>query len=120
MKTLPQSEIKAITKLLKNYDEQTIKLLEEQFKTFNTKTLKEINGEIPLDDIELQRNFLELALRIKRNQLKEDFCSIWDPPIVRFYAGDKIVAYYVYDWYTEPPTNRCFEILNDSLDWSKK
>lgn len=73
MKTLPRSEIKAITKLLKTIDKETFKLLEEQFKTFDIKTLKEINSEIPLDDIELQRNFLELALRIKREQLKSDF-----------------------------------------------
>ena len=76
MKTLPNSEIKAITKLLKTYDEGTLKLLEEQFKTFDIKTLKEINREISPDDIELQRNFLDLAYRIKREQLKNDF-SKW-------------------------------------------
>ncbi len=73
MKTLPNSEIKAITKLLKTYDEGTLKLLEEQFKTFDIKTLKEINSEISPDDIELQKNFLDLAYRIKREQLKADF-----------------------------------------------
>ena len=73
MKTLPKSEIKAITKLLKSYDEGTLKLLEEQFKTFDIKTLKEINNEILLDDIDLQRNFLELTLRARRIKLKDDF-----------------------------------------------
>ncbi len=73
METLPKSEIKAITKLLKTDDEGTLKLLEEQFKTFDTKILKEINNEISPDDIKLQKSFLELALRIKREQLKNDF-----------------------------------------------
>lgn len=73
MQTLPKSEIKAITKLLKSRDEGTLKLLEEQFKTFDTKILKEIKSEISLDDIELQRGFLELACKIKREQLKSEF-----------------------------------------------
>lgn len=75
MKTLPRSEIKAIAKLLKANDEGTLKLLEEQFKTFDTKILKEINDEISLDDTQLKRNFLDLALKIKREQLKNDFSS---------------------------------------------
>ena len=73
METLPKSEIKAITKLLKTDDEGTLKLLEEQFKAFDTKTLKEINNEISTDDAKLQKSFLELALKIKRVQLKIDF-----------------------------------------------
>ena len=73
METLPKSEIKAITKLLKSNDEETFKLLEEQFKTFDTKTFEEINNEISPDDIELKRNFLEFAFKIKRAQLKNDF-----------------------------------------------
>lgn len=73
MPTLPQSEIKAITRLLKTNDEGTTKLLEEQLKTFNIKTLKEINNEIPLDDIELRRQFLNLVTNIKRGDLKKDF-----------------------------------------------
>ena len=73
MSTLPQSEIKAITRLLKTNDESTTKLLEEQLKTFNIKTLKEINNEIPLDDIELRRQFLNLVTNIKRGELKKDF-----------------------------------------------
>ena len=71
-----QSEIKAITKLLRNPDESTTKLLQEQLETFDTKTLREINNEIPLDDINLKKQFLDLASRIKREQLKKDF-SKW-------------------------------------------
>ncbi len=73
MKTLPKSEIKAIAKLLKSPDDGTLKLLEEQIKTFDIKVLKDIRNEIPLDDIELQKNFLELIYKIKREQLKIDF-----------------------------------------------
>ena len=76
METLPKSEIKAITKLLKANDEGTLRLLEEQFKNFDTKILKDINDEISLDDIELKKNFLDLALKIKQEQLKTDF-SKW-------------------------------------------
>ena len=73
MTSFPQSEIKAIGKLLKSSDEFTLKLLEEQFKTFDTKILKEINEELPLDDIELRRQFIELVSKIKRKKLSEDF-----------------------------------------------
>ena len=73
MSTIPQSEIKAIGKLLKNSDEGTMKLLEEQLKTFNTKLLKEINDELPLDDIELKKQFLSLVFKVRREGLKRDF-----------------------------------------------
>ena len=73
MSILPKSEIKAITNLLKTLDESTLKLLEEQFKTFDKKTLREINSEIPLDDIELRRNYLNLVNNIRRDQLKKEF-----------------------------------------------
>ncbi|MBI3590603.1 MAG: hypothetical protein HY094_04405 [Candidatus Melainabacteria bacterium] len=73
MSSIPQSEIKAIGKLLKSSDEDTLKLLEEQLKKFDTKTLKEINDELPLDDISLRKQYLDLVLKIKREQLKEDF-----------------------------------------------
>lgn len=73
MTTLPQSEIKAIKSLLKNTDEGTLKLLEEQFKTFDLKILKDINNEIPLDDIGLRKQFFSLVQKIKRGRLKEDF-----------------------------------------------
>ena len=76
METLPKSEIKAITKLLKTNDEGTLKLLKEQFKNFDAKILKDISDEISLDDAELKKNFLELALKIKQEQLKSDF-SKW-------------------------------------------
>ena len=76
MSSIPQSEIKAIGKLLKSSDEGTIRLLEEQLKSFNSNLLKEINDEIPLDDIELRKQFLTLVLKIKREQLKQDF-STW-------------------------------------------
>lgn len=73
MSTLPQSEIKAIAKLLKSQDESTQKLLEDQFKTFDVKLLREINNEIPLDDIGTRKQYLDLVLRIKRGSLKQDF-----------------------------------------------
>lgn len=73
MSTLPQSEIKAIAKLLKTSDEGTQKLLEDQIKTFDIKLLREINNEIPLDDISTRKQYLDLVNRIKRNALKEDF-----------------------------------------------
>ena len=73
MASFPQSEIKAIGKLLKSSDEFTLKLLEEQFKTFDIKIFKEINEELPLDDIELRRQFIELVSKIKRKRLNEDF-----------------------------------------------
>lgn len=76
MQSIPQSEIKAIGKLLKSSDEETIKLLEEQLKSFSPALLKEINNEISLDDIGLRKQFLNLVLKIKREQLKEDF-SCW-------------------------------------------
>lgn len=76
MPALPRSEIIAITKLLKSPDESTYKLLEEQIKTFDTKTLREINSEIPLDDIELRKQFFSLILHIKREQLKKDFKTL--------------------------------------------
>ena len=73
MSILPKSEIKAITNLLKTLDESTLKLLEEQLKTFDKKTLREINSEIPLDDIELRRNYLNLINNIHRDRLKKEF-----------------------------------------------
>ena len=75
MASFPKSEIKAIGKLLKNSDDGTLKLLEEQFKKFDIKTLKEINDELPLDDIESRKKFLCLAHNIKREHLKKDFES---------------------------------------------
>lgn len=75
MPLLPQSEIKAITKLLKTTDEGTLKLLEEQLKTFDTKLLREINNEIPRDDVELSRQFNSLLQKIKREELKKEFAS---------------------------------------------
>lgn len=76
MSPLPQSEIKAFTKLLKTTDESTQKLVEEQLKNFDVKTLKEINNEIPLDDIELRKHFLSMLQKVKRESLKKDF-SKW-------------------------------------------
>lgn len=73
---LPNSEIKAIAKLLKTHDDSIFKLLEEQIKTFDSNLLREINNEIPLDDIETRRQFLDLAKSGKRSQLKERF-SDW-------------------------------------------
>lgn len=75
MSSIPQSEIKAIGKLLKSLDESTIKLVEEQLKTFSPKALKEINDELPLDDIELRKYFLNLSLKVKREKLKSEFNS---------------------------------------------
>lgn len=73
MSTLPQSEIKAIARLLKSSDESTQKLLEDQIKTFDIKLLREINNEISLDDISTRKQYLDLIHRIKRSGLKEDF-----------------------------------------------
>lgn len=73
MSTLPQSEIKAIARLLKSSDESTQKLLEDQIKTFDIKLLREINNEISLDDISTRKQYLDLVHRIKRSGLKEDF-----------------------------------------------
>lgn len=73
MSTLPQSEIKAIARLLKSSDESTQKLLEDQIKTFDIKLLREINNEISLDDISTRKQYLDLVHRIKRGSLKEDF-----------------------------------------------
>jgi regulator of sirC expression with transglutaminase-like and TPR domain len=70
---LPNSEIKAIAKLLKTQDEGMYKLLEEQIMTFDVSLLREINNEISLDDIETRRQFLDLAKRVKRVKLKVDF-----------------------------------------------
>ena len=75
MPTLPQSEIKAIAKLLKTHDESTSKLLEEQFKTFDIELLKKIDNEIPLDDKELKERFLKLVFNVKSESLKKDFLS---------------------------------------------
>lgn len=76
MSSIPQSEIKAIGKLLKSSDEGTVRLIEEQLKNFSSTILKEINDEIPLDDIELRKLFLSLVLKIKREKLKQEF-SLW-------------------------------------------
>ena len=92
MKTLPKSEIKAITKLLKSYDEGILKLLEEQFKIFDIKTLQEINSEISPDDVELQRNFLELTYRIKRKELKNDFNKWSKNPLNDLEEGIFLIA----------------------------
>lgn len=73
MAILSQSEIKAITSLLKSSDENTLKLLEEQLKNFDSKLLKKINAEIPLDDIELRKQFSLILQRLKREQLCKDF-----------------------------------------------
>ena len=76
MITLSPSEIKAITSLLKTSDENTLKLLEEQFKIFENKLLKEIYNDIPLDDVNLQKQFFNIVLKIKRESLKKDF-ALW-------------------------------------------
>lgn len=75
MVSIPQSEIKAIGKLLKGCDEGTLRLLEEQLKEFDSKTLKKVNDELPLDDIEGRAQFLNLVLKIKREKLKGEFSS---------------------------------------------
>ena len=75
MASIPQSEIKAIGKLLKSSDEITLKLLEEQLKTFDHATLKKINDELPLDDISLRKQFLDLVHRINTEKLKTEFHS---------------------------------------------
>lgn len=75
MSTLPSSELRAFAKLLKNPDEGTLKLLEEQLKTFDTKLLREINSEIPLDDLELKSTYITLLHKIKREQLKKSFIN---------------------------------------------
>ena len=58
MNSLPQSEIKALTKLLKVSDESTTSLIEEQLKSFDVKLLREIDSEIPLNDKALKDQFL--------------------------------------------------------------
>lgn len=73
MKSIPQSEIKAIGRLLKDSDESTMKLLEEQIKTFDINVLKEINDELPLDDITCRKHFLDLLLKMRRERLSKDF-----------------------------------------------
>ena len=118
MKTLPRSEIKAIAKLLKSYDERTLKLLEEQFKTFDVKILKEIYGEIPLDDVELQRNFLELAIRIKRNQLKDSFSKWSTNSLSDLEDGVFLIAMFAnplldVDYYSKLLTDWSNSILNN-------
>ena len=92
MPTLPQSEIKAITKLLKTNDENTTKLLEEQFKTFDIKLLKEINNEIPLDDSELKNCFSKLVFNIKSESLKKEFLSWSKKPSCTLEDGIFLVA----------------------------
>ena len=92
MTTLPQSEIKAITKLLKTNDESTSKLLEEQFKTFDIKLLKKIDNEIPLDDAELKERFLKLIFNIKSESLKKDFLNWAKNPTCSLEDGVFLVA----------------------------
>lgn len=75
MVSIPQSEIKAIGKLLKSCDEGTLRLLEEQLKEFDIKTLKKVNDELPLDDIDGRAQFLNLVLKIKREKLKGEFSN---------------------------------------------
>lgn len=92
MPTLPQSEIKAITKLLKTNDEGTSKLLEEQFKTFDIRLLKEIDNEIPLEDTELKERFSKLVCNIKSENLKKDFLSWAKSPSCSLEEGVFLVA----------------------------
>ncbi len=73
MLTLSNVEIKAIAKLLKTSDDVTANLLKEQLKTFDDRLLVEINNEISSSDIELKESFLNLALGIKRDRLKNEF-----------------------------------------------
>ncbi len=118
METLPKSEIKAITKLLKVQDEATLRLLEEQFKTFDIKTLKEINTEISPDDIELQRNFLELIFRIKRGRLKNDFSKWSKNPLSDLEDGVFLIAMFAnplldIDYYSKLLTTWANSISNN-------
>lgn len=76
MATLPQSEIKAIVRLLKTKDESTSKLILEQLGTFDVKLLRDIDKEISLDDKELKDNFIKYLKKIKREQLKKEL-SKW-------------------------------------------
>ena len=92
MPTLPPSEIKAITKLLKTNDESTSKLLEEQFKTFDIRLLKEIDNEIPLEDTELKERFSKLVCNIKSENLKKDFLSWAKSPDCSLEKGVFLVA----------------------------
>ncbi len=92
MPTLPQSEIKAIAKLLKTNDENTSKLLEEQFKTFDIRLLKEIDNEIPLEDIELKERFSKLVCNIKSENLKKDFLNWAKNPGCSLEEGVFLVA----------------------------
>ena len=92
MSSFSQSEIKAIGKLLKTSDENTIKLLEEQLKKFDTKTLKKINDELPLDDISLRKQFLDLILEIKREQLKKEFATWSKDNLDSLEAGVFLIA----------------------------
>ncbi len=70
---LPKSEIAAIAKLLRFPDKGTFKLLEEQLKTFDSILLRQVNNEIPLDDIDTRREFFNLVKKNKRLKLKNDF-----------------------------------------------
>lgn len=76
MSTLPQSEIKALVKLLKTDDESTYRLLREQLKTFDNRVLKDIEVEISINDVSLKQHFLELVTKVKREELKASFLKL--------------------------------------------
>lgn len=76
MTTLPNSEIKALVKLLRADDESTYKLLEEQLKTFDSRILKDIECEISSDDESLKKHFSELVTKVKRQWLKTSFLKL--------------------------------------------
>ena len=90
--TLPHSEIKAITKLLKTQDESTYKLLEEQFINFDSKLLHKINSQIPSDDIQLKNEFLKLISRTKSTKIKKDFISWSTSPTQNLEEGVFLIA----------------------------
>ena len=73
MPVLPNTEIKAIVKLLKSSDEDTLRLLKEQFTKFEQKILNEIRNEIKYSYPELENVFTDIVLSSKRETLKTDF-----------------------------------------------
>lgn len=73
MSVLSKTEVKALAKLLKASDDTTSQLIQEQLHKLSTDTLIEVNNEIPSDDTDLKKYFLETVKKIKRKQLLNDF-----------------------------------------------
>lgn len=109
MNNLPQSEIKAIAKLLKSGDEATTLLVQEQLQSFDNSVLKEIDNEIPLEDKVLKDQFLDLIYSIKRERLKKEFTR-WSSNTTNDLEEGIVLVANFYDPFFERET--LSEILN--------